>query len=259
MRFFRTAVGKARDAGKREDPFLAFTYPGAVSLNLARLQHLSSLNLELGGKRVLEVGAGIGLLTSFFLDLGCETLSTDARPENVAEIRRRFPNREVAVLDLEEPGDLQRFGSFDVVFCYGTLYHLAKPGAALKELARVCELILLETCVTPGAEEAVNLVPESAAVNQAFSRFGSRPTRPWVMQNLRENWSHAYITRTQPDHPEFPLNWATLGSDSELERNTRAVFVGSKLPLDNDLLATGVLDLQTPIGVTGERGEPTSS
>ena len=43
-----------------------FLQPEALALNEARLRHLASLGLLLEGKTVLEVGAGIGLLTHFF-------------------------------------------------------------------------------------------------------------------------------------------------------------------------------------------------
>ena len=57
----------------------------------------------------------------------------------------RHPSRRVATLDLERPQDISRLGRFDIVFCYGTLYHLAGPDPALRALGDVSELILLET------------------------------------------------------------------------------------------------------------------
>ena len=56
--------------------------------------HLASLGLSLEGRRVLEVGAGVGHLSGFFLERGCDLVVTEGRPENVAELRRRFPNIE---------------------------------------------------------------------------------------------------------------------------------------------------------------------
>ena len=101
-----------------------------------RQEHLDSLGLDLAGRTVLEVGAGIGDHTTFFLDRGCRVLSTDGRPENLAGFRERddlftaYPHRdclELAVLDLDRPpADFGR--SFEVVYCYGVLYHLEHPG-----------------------------------------------------------------------------------------------------------------------------------
>jgi 2-polyprenyl-3-methyl-5-hydroxy-6-metoxy-1,4-benzoquinol methylase len=70
---------------------VVFDRPHATKINEARLKHLDSLGLELTNSKVLEVGSGIGLLTGFFENLGCEILSTDARAENVAEHLPAFP------------------------------------------------------------------------------------------------------------------------------------------------------------------------
>jgi 2-polyprenyl-3-methyl-5-hydroxy-6-metoxy-1,4-benzoquinol methylase len=77
---------------------------------------------------VLEVGAGIGLHTPFFLARGCEVTVTDGRPENVAEISRRLPGVKSALVDLELDRPIE-LGRFDVVYCYGLLYHLSNLSA----------------------------------------------------------------------------------------------------------------------------------
>jgi len=213
------------------DPFEVFLTSEALAINQARQDHLASLELDLNGKTVLEVGAGIGLHTKFFEDRECSVLCTDGRPENVAELLRRYPHRRAQVLDLDEVGDLSALGMFDVVYCYGLLYHLSRPEQALQALARVCrEMILLETCVTPGEEVALHPEAEDAwNPNQASSGLGCRPTRPWVMAMLKKHFGHAYISATQPRHPDFDLTWAQPIS----KPLHRAVFVGAKAPLAN--------------------------
>src|SRR4051794_35479336 len=90
-----------------------FLTPEALAINEARLCHLASLGLDLAGKTVLEVGGGIGLHTCFFESLGCKVTFTDGRPENVAEVKRRYPHRTTAQLDLDQETDITRLGSFD--------------------------------------------------------------------------------------------------------------------------------------------------
>jgi len=215
---------------------LDFLGPDALAINEARMSHLASLNLPLDGKSVLEVGAGIGMLTGFFEDRGCTVLSTDARPENLSEIKRRHPDRRVARLNLERPADVEALGKFDIVFCYGTLYHVAAPEPALEALSRVSDMILLETCLSPGDSEEAPSIRELHTVTQAYSGLGSRPTRAWVVSRLKRFWGHGYISVTQPSHPDFPLDWTI----SAFEPNIRAIFVGSRKPLVNPLLATEV-------------------
>ena len=95
-----------------------FLAPAALAINEARQSHLANLGLDLANKRVLEVGAGIGLHTPFFLERGCEVTVTDGRPENVAEIGRRVLGAKSALVDLELDRPIE-LGRFDLVYRYG--------------------------------------------------------------------------------------------------------------------------------------------
>lgn len=228
-------------AGRSATGFEVFLTPDALAINRARLAHLDSLGLDLSNKRVLEVGAGIGLHTKFFLDRGCKVLCTDANPENVAEVGRRYPGLRVEVLDLDHTADISHLGKFDIVYCYGTLYHLSKPEQALRALAEVCErTILLETCVSLGNYSEACLVREPKANNMAFSSIGCRPTRLWVMEMLRRYFGYSYVTKTQPRHPDFELNWHTPA----FQLLHRAVFVGSKIPVESPHLLDSLPNAQ---------------
>jgi len=202
--------------------------------NQRRLEHLASLGLPVCGRSVLEVGAGIGDHTHFFLDRRCTVTTTDARLENVRTLRRRYPNVEVAQLDLESPSAFSD-RMFEIVYCYGTLYHVRTPDVALMYLAERCGgQLLLETCVSKGSGEAVNLTAERKWMpSQAYSGFGCRPTRPWVFNRLAELFPYVYSTRTQPAHDEFPLDWSGPDIDGAL---TRAIFIASRSPLRSSSL-----------------------
>jgi hypothetical protein len=241
------AAGRAlRRLGLRDDklsPVDDFHNWDYLRHNQRRQEHLASLGLRLDGRSVLETGAGIGDHTSFFLDRGCTVVVTEARPENLDYLRDRFPGLAVEALDLDRP-DAAFSHRCDVVYCYGTLYHLSRPAEALAFLAEQCgDLLLLETWVSPAEGESVDIVPEVQSMpSQSFSGHGSRPTRAWVLARLREHFQHAYITTTQPWHEEFPLDWpAAAGS----RRPTRAVFVASRAPLDNPVLTEAIPSVQT--------------
>src|SRR5262245_1325089 len=111
-------------------PLDVFVKPDALAINKARQDHLATLGLDLANKTVLEVGAGIGLHTQFFVDRGCAVTITDGAPTNVAAIRERYPDHDVRILDLDLPVDADSLGCFDIVYCYGTLYHLQRPDTA---------------------------------------------------------------------------------------------------------------------------------
>ena len=223
------------------DPFAVFLTPEASAINIARQAHLASLRLDLEHKQVLEVGAGIGLHTPFFLKRGCEVLVTDGNAENVGEIRRRLANVPSALLDIEQDGTLDDLGTFDIVYCYGLLYHLSNPEAAIAKFASVCRgQLLLETVVGLGRHSELQLIRDFVSNNQAVSGIGCRPTRPWIMQTLTRYFGWAYVTRTQPDYPDFTPDWII----PETRLIYRGVFVGSKYPLSNPELLSELPDRQ---------------
>ena len=217
-----------------------FLEPNAIAINTARLEHLASLGLDLHNRRVLEVGAGIGLHTPFFLERGCTVMITDGAPENMPEIRRRHPGVQNRLLDLETVESLGDLGEFDIVYCYGLLYHMSDPEKVLRCLAEVCrEKILLELICHPGQEHTVTYVADPRGLNQSTIGRGCRPSRTWVLETLNKYFGHGYITKTQPDHEDFPTDW-----DHPTRANTRAIFVGSRQVIENDLLLTAPLQQQ---------------
>lgn len=218
---------------KVKDQFQSAPY---LRHNQSRLTHLASLQLDLDGKTVLEVGAGIGDHTGFYLARGCRVMVTEIRPENLAVLEDRFrAESRVAVraLDLDDPADLGQ--RFDVIHCYGILYHLQRPAGALEFLARHCgSLLLVESCVTPGNEPLIHPLPEPThQFSQAFHGTGCRPTRAWVWEQLKALMPHVYSTRTQPAHEEFPLDWIAAADDATGTLK-RAVFVASRAELDRN-------------------------
>src|SRR5690349_18827095 len=102
--------------------------------NSRRLEHLASLGLNLQNRRVLEVGAGIGDHTHFYIDRKCQVVTTEGRKENFDLLRKRYPELETHLLDLDDPRPVIK-GVFDVIHCYGVLYHLKTPSEALQFLA----------------------------------------------------------------------------------------------------------------------------
>lgn len=241
-------ANKSQRKGNTQDdltPLKHFGNENYQRINHRRLEHLASLHLPLENLRVLEVGAGIGDLTSFFLDRNCEVVISEGRQANLTYLRQRYPELPVIFLDLDNPPeDLGQH--FDVVFCYGVLYHLCHPAKALAFLARHCQkMLLLETCVSYGSESQLNPCSEDAAIpTQSLSGSGCRPTRSWVYQNLAQHFEYVYIPRTQPYHREFPCDWTIPPPSPGL---TRAIFIASRQPLENPILTPELLVRQVRI------------
>jgi SAM-dependent methyltransferase len=213
--------------------------------NHRRQEHLAALRLDLLDKSVLEVGAGVGDHTLFFLDRGCSVVSLEARAENCqlfAQSMQELKDSGYANTSRSRlvQGDVESLNgtiteSFDIIYCYGLLYHLEDPTAALSAMsARCLDLLLLESCVSFGNHEALNPVSEPRSdPTQSFRGGGCRPTRFWIINKLKALFAHVYVPRTQPAHEEFPLDWST---SQPSDRLTRAIFVASRRPIKNELL-----------------------
>lgn len=221
-----------------------FTSDAYQRHNRRRQEHLASLNLSIACREVLEVGAGIGDHTGFFVDRNCRVTSTDGRQDCLDELGRRFPG--VRTLRFDANGDPPAYlEPHEVVFAYGVLYHLREPARALTTLANLCsDTLLLETCVTAGAHSQLVVVDERVDdPTQALDGVGSRPTRRWVWDRLREQFPYVYATMTQPWHEQFPIDWTAPNvGDTGL---IRAIFVASRHAIDNKLLCTTLPDQQT--------------
>jgi len=231
------------EISRSDRSLLCFHSPNYLRHNARRLEHLASLMLPIGGKSVLEVGAGIGDHTSYFLDRECRVTITEARESNLRHLHDRFPEHEIRRLDMETPVLDNR--QFEIVYCYGLLYHLSNPVTAIEFLAEKCSgMLLLETAVSFGDAAEIKQIAESRRdPTQAFSGQGCRPTRRWLFEKLASLFPYVYVPTTQPNHEEFPLDWTR----PELygEGPNRAVFVASREPIDSDVLSTTLMDQQT--------------
>jgi SAM-dependent methyltransferase len=221
--------------------------------NARRQEHLASLGLPLDGRTVLEVGAGVWDHTTFFLDRGCTVLSVEPRQENcelfhltMRELRNAgYDKTERCTLLRCDVESMDRFlqDGFEIVYCYGLLYHVADPAAVLEVMARRCtNLLLLETCVSYGDDQAIHPTAEPQSASQAYHGTGCRPTRPWLFNKLKTLFPHVYVPRTQPAHEEFPLDWKHPPTHQSF---TRAVFVAARQVLENPLLLDFLPDHQT--------------
>jgi SAM-dependent methyltransferase len=214
-----------------------FFSPAYQRHNISRLQHLESLGLDLARKSVLELGAGIGDHSLFYLYRNCRLLAVEGRAGLAKKLSERL-GIDVKIVDLDrEPERLEQFGRFDFVHCYGLLYHLSDPARFLSTVSRVGDCLLLETCVSFGSELNLNKCREPSSIpSQALHGEGCRPTRERIFDQLKLHYQHVYVTRTQPRHPEFPTDWT--GPECKGAPLKRAVFVASHSPICNANLVT---------------------
>ena len=116
-----------------------FTYDGALNINDARIKHLNSLNLDFKDKTVLETGAGgKGDFTKYLLKFTKDITLNDSRIENINNLLSvNNLNLEYNTWDLNENIPLDNI--FDIIFCYGTFYHLQNPEKTIINLSKICK------------------------------------------------------------------------------------------------------------------------
>ncbi len=216
-----------------------FDTPVAEAINRARMAHLESLDLPIAGKRVLDVGCGVGHLAAWLRKLGAQVTCVDGREENIAELRRRYPQFPAHVANAERD-PLSALGQFDVVFSYGLLYHLENPAAALRNMAAAAgELLLLETIICDARQPIVVLDDERFAANEALGALGCRPSPSYVATVLnRIGFAHVYTSRVPPDHEDFKFDWRNSMEWSRDGHPLRAFFAASRAPLPSNRFAS---------------------
>ena len=131
------------------------------------------------GKRVLEIGAGIGNLTRLLVPRRQCYVATDIDPEHLARLKVRFhhrPNLRVAHCDLAAPGDFAAMaGGMDSVVCLNVLEHVEDDLQALRNM---------HGALAPGGR-AIVLVPRRAG-DLRQPRPRPRPLPPLFREELRE-------------------------------------------------------------------------
>lgn len=216
------------------NPFDVFDSADALVLNQARMDHLESLQLTIKGKNVLDVGCGVGHFSKWWVDRGAHVTALDARIENIQETRKRCPQVTAWCMDIERNALPFPPAPFDVVFCYGLLYHLSKPALALENIRKACSgMLLLETIMLDSWDAELMMVSENPAVsNQGMDRISCRPSWIWLSQALRSvGFPNLYATVGYPQHPDFQCEFMNSKKWHHGDINFRRIVVASVAPL----------------------------
>lgn len=125
------------------------------------------------GKRVLEVGVGLGTDFVRFTRAGAEATGVDLTKASVASVRDRLAleglSADLRVADAEELPFPD--GQFDLAYSWGVLHHTPDTERALAELRRVLK---------PGGEAKVMLYSRRSWVALGvWGRYGLLRGRPW--------------------------------------------------------------------------------
>lgn len=156
------------------DKKLAFDQDSALALNKARMDFLSNflpyLKEDLRIKTVLDCGCGVGHFSYFLLKEGLEVTAFDVRGDNIKEAKERYPQIKFLVGNIEDVNFMNSIGKYDLVLCFGLLYHLENPFLAIRNLNLVCKkIVLIETMYYPSGQPVALFVKEEIVEDQGLN------------------------------------------------------------------------------------------
>jgi FkbM family methyltransferase len=155
-------------------------------------------------RTALDAGCGVGFFAQTLTELGLETRGFDGRFENVVEARKRFPKIAFEQGDIES-AEIATFGTFDLVLCFGLLYHLECPMRAIRHLrALTGKGLLIESMCVPGDDTRTILREEPLQNDQSLSDMAFYPSESCLVKMLyRAGFAHVYRVPRLPEHDDF--------------------------------------------------------
>jgi FkbM family methyltransferase len=165
---------------------------------------VSRLKPALGLSNAVDAGCGVGFFSQTLAECGLNVCGFDGRAENVAEARRRFPHIPFEQGNIEAPSILQ-LGRFDLVLCFGLLYHLENPLLAIRHLYGLTEkCLLLESMCLPYEKPSMVLRDEPRQEDQSLTDVACCPSEGCLAKMLyRAGFKMVYRVLPLPDHEDF--------------------------------------------------------
>lgn len=205
-----------------------FDEPHSQSYAQARMEFLREilpgLKEALGLRTALDVGCGVGYFSNLLHDLGFHTVGVDARSENVTEASRRHPHIRFLPVNVEDPG-VSQLGSFDLVLCFGLLYHLENPLLALRNISLVTgKLLLLESMRAPSGNPVLVICDEEPGDDQSLKQIALYPSEAGIAKMLyRAGFRCAFRFVRFPEHEEFRTKF--------MRKRVRTLLAASRVPV----------------------------
>lgn len=172
-----------------------------------RINHLFKFidKTSLKNKKVLELGCGWGYIGELLEKEGAIVTSVDARSEYINVIKNKYPHRRRYVVNvdyiIDDPLYSLLENRFDIVVCFGLLYHVENPINLLRLCTRLAPMTYLETATSDNTSEVLALNNKDAALNQSMTGLGFYPSESFIkniasylncdIQNISEgiDWS----------------------------------------------------------------------
>ena len=202
---------------------LFFDQPYYIEINEARWSSAKKVIADLPGvETCLDAGCGPGWFSVRLAELGLKVLGVDGRQELVDEAARRVPQARFELLDITSPEGAAKRAPCDLTFCFGLLYHLENPFAAVRNLSILTgKYLFIETQVAPGDGNDCILVSEGRNETQGLNFHALIPSRKVLLKMLYvSGFTNVYRFTGSIGHGDF------IDTPDRLHR--REVFLATK-------------------------------
>jgi len=188
-------------------------------------QVVTKLKQALELSNAVDAGCGVGFFSKTLEECGLNACGFDGRAENVDEARNRFPQIPFGQGDIEDQTILE-LGRFDLVLCFGLLYHLENPLRAIRNLRGLTEkCLLLESMCVPEEKSSMLLRDELQQGDQSLTSMACYPSEGSMVKMLyRAGFAAVYRVARLPDHDDF--------RETTEHARRRTVLLASSAPID---------------------------
>jgi len=222
----RPLVTPLKQLAIKSSPFDQHHYQRLIRAREETIRNvLRRLSPVFGLKTALDAGPGLGFFSQTLADCGLSVRGFDGRAENVAEARKRFPHIAFEQADLQDYSVLA-MGKFDLVLCFGLLYHLENPSLAVRHLRSLTEkCLLLESMCVPDDKPSMLLREEPSEFDQGLTDLACYPSEDSLTKMLyRAGFDFVYRLAPLPRHDDFRETFE--------HRRKRTVLLASSIPID---------------------------
>src|SRR2546430_1393873 len=183
------------------------------------------LKPALGLSNAVDAGCGVGFFSQTLAECGLCTCGFDARAQNIEEARRRFPGIPFEQADVEAR-EISQLGRFDLVLCFGLLYHLENPLQAIRNLRAITDkCLVLESMCLPEDRCSLLLRQELRQDDQSLTEMSCYSSESSLIKMLsRSGFAKVYRVTPLPDHDDF--------RETREHAQRRTVLVASCAPID---------------------------
>ena len=197
-----------------------------IAINQARWQAAEKILDILGPQSTcLDAGCGPGWFAERLVARNLLVTGTDGRNDLLDVARTRVPASKFIALNIESAHETRTLPICDLVFCFGLLYHLENPFAAIRNLRRCTGgHMLIETQITPEASPTLHLVSEGANETQGLTFHAIIPSRSALVKMLHvAGFASVQRFTGRVDHPDF--------TDTPSLKRRRDVFLAGDHPV----------------------------